>query len=172
MQSARSGFTLIEVAVATTIVGVGLAALMVSVESSTRVNDVGGKMAQGTFLAQEIREWTLTLPFSTPVASQVHNPPGPDGGVDPHTFVDDLDDLLGLDGTGTTFKPPRDGLGNEISSLPDWSQTVTLGWRDPNNVAAPAPHGVGTTDVVYVHVDVGYRDKSVYGTNWVVTRKK
>ena len=54
-RSARGGFTLSEVAVATTIVGVGLAALMVSVESSTRINDVGGKLAQATFLAQEIR---------------------------------------------------------------------------------------------------------------------
>jgi prepilin-type N-terminal cleavage/methylation domain-containing protein len=172
VRSARGGFTLIEVAVATTIVGVGLAALMVSVESSTRVNDAGGKLAQGTFLAQEIREWTLTLPFSTPVPAEVNNPPGPDGGVDPHAFVDDLDDFLGFDGQGTTFKPPRDGMGNEISSLPDWSQTITLSWRDPNNVAAAATHGNGTTNVIYVHVDVGYRDKTVYGTNWLVTRKK
>lgn len=171
-RSARGGFTLIEVAVATIIVGVGLAALMVSVESSTRVNDVGGKLAQGTFLAQEIREWTLALPFSTPVAGEVHNAPGPDGGVDPHVFVDDLDDFLGLDGRGTTYKPPRDGMGVEISSLPDWSQTITLSWRDPNNVAAAAPQGNGTTDVIYVHVDVGYRNKTVYGTNWLVTRKK
>jgi prepilin-type N-terminal cleavage/methylation domain-containing protein len=168
-RSARDGFTLIEVAVATTIVGVGLAALMVSVESSTRVNDVGGKMAQGTFLAQEIREWTLALPFSDPDPGDANNPPGPDG-IDPHVFVDDLDDFLGFDGKGTTYKPPRDGMGNVISSLPDWSQTITLSWRDPNDVAASA--GVGTTDVVYVHVDVGYRDKTVYGTNWLVTRKK
>ena len=144
---------------------------MVSVESSTRVNDVGGKLAQGTFLAQEIREWSLALPFSDPDAADAGNPPGPDG-VDPQVFVDDLDDFLGFYQRGTTYKPPRDGMGNAITSLPDWSQTITLAWRDPNNVAAPAPHGVGTSDVVYVHVDVAYRDKTVYGTNWLVTRKK
>ena len=162
---ARKGFTLIEVAVATTIIGVGLAALLVSIGSSTRVNDIGGKMAQGTFLAQEIREWTLALPFSDPDAGDANNPPGPDG-TDPHVFVDDVDDLMDV-----TYKPPRDGLGNEISSLPDWSQHITMGWRDPNDVARPAPHGPGSTDVIYVHVDVGYRDVTVYSTNWLVTRK-
>lgn len=169
VRSDRGGFTLIEVAVATTIVGVGLAALMVSVESSTRVSDVGGKLAQGTFLAQEIREWTLALPFSDPDAGDAGKPPGPDG-VDPQTSVDDLDDFYGVDGSGTTYKPPRDGMGNAISSLPDWSQTITMAWRDPNNVAAPAT--AGTTDVIYVHVSVAYRDKAVYATNWLVTRKK
>ena len=165
----RGGFTLIEVAVATTIVGVGLAALMVSVESSTRVNDVGGKLAQGTFLAQEIREWSLALPFSDPDAADAGRPPGPDG-TDPQTSVDDLDDFYGADGLGTTYKPPRDGMGNAIASLPDWSQTITMAWRDPNNVAAPAT--AGTTGVIYVHVSVAYRDKAVYATNWLVTRKK
>ena len=175
VRSARGGFTLIEVAVATIIVGVGLAALMVSVESSTRVNDVGGRLAQGTFLAQEIREWTLALPFSTPNPLHVGNPPGPDG-IDPHVFVDDLDDLMGV-----TFKPPQNGNkftkeGIEepehvMTALPDWSQTITMAWRDPNNVAAPAPGGPGTSDVIYVHVDVAYRDRTVYSTNWLVTRK-
>ena len=166
VRSARDGFTLIEVAVATVIVGIGMAALMVSVGSSTRVNEAGGKLAQATVLAQEIREWTLALPFSDPDAQDAHNPPGPDG-VDPQVSVDDLDDLMGV-----TFKPPRVGMGIAISSLPDWSQTISMSWRDPNDVAVLAPHGPGTTDVVYVHVDVLYRNVPVYGTNWLVTRKK
>ena len=50
----RKGFSLVEVAVATAIVGMGIAAILVSVESGTRVNDAGKKLTQAIFLAQEV----------------------------------------------------------------------------------------------------------------------
>ena len=163
-RSARGGFTLIEVAVATAIVGLGLTALLVAVASNTRVNDAGGKLTQGIFLAQELREWTLALPFSDQDPGDVGKPPGPDGS-DPQVFVDDLDDLMDV-----TFSPPRNGLGTALSQLPGWSQTITLTWRDPDNLSATVADGA--SDLIYVRVDVAFQGQNITTTGWLVTRRQ
>jgi len=159
----RGGFTLIEVAVATILVGLALTAMMVSAASNTRVNDAGTKLTQAELLAQETREWTLSLPFRDQDVGDRDNPPGPDGS-DPQVWVDDLDDLMNV-----TYCPPRDGLGFAISVLPTWSQTITMTWRDPNELSSTVADG--TSDVIYVNVDVKHHNKLVVSSGWLVTKK-
>jgi len=159
----QGGFTLIEIVVATVLVGLALAAMMTSVASNTRVNDAGTKLTQGTFLAQEIREWTLSLPFRDQDPGDLGNPPGPDGSS-PQVWVDDLDDLMNV-----TYCPPRDGQGYAISNLPSWSQTITMTWRDPNNLGSTVPDG--TSELIYVNVDVKHRNKLIVSSGWLVTKK-
>jgi prepilin-type N-terminal cleavage/methylation domain-containing protein len=159
---ARGGFSLIEIAVATAIVGLALAAVLVACGSNTRVNEAGRKLTQGALLAQEIREWTLALPFSDPDPADQGKPPGPDGSS-PQVFVDDLDDLMNV-----TYNAPRNGQGQALSELAGWSQTITMTWRDPADVSQTvAP---GTSDVIRVQVDVAYKGKSVASNSWLVTR--
>jgi len=55
--------------VATAIIGVGVAALMMSLGAGTSVNDNGQKLTRAAFLAQEIREWTLKLPYDSLVSA-------------------------------------------------------------------------------------------------------
>ena len=157
------GFSLIDVVVATIVISIALTALLVSIGSNTRVNDAGWKITQASFLAQEIREWTLALPFSDPDPGDAGNPPGPDGSS-PQVFVDDLDDLMNV-----TYSPPRDGRGVAINELAGWSQTITLTWRDPDDL--PTVVAPGTTDVIHVSVEVAYRGHSVLTTGWLVTRR-
>lgn len=160
----RGGFTLIEVAVATAIIGIGMAALLTATMSGTRSNDAGKKLTQAVFLAQEIREWTLKLPFSDPDPGDQGNPPGPDGS-DPQVFVDDLDDLANV-----TYTPPRDGQGMTLYDLSNWSQTITLTWVDPADLTTPvAP---GASDVVFVSVGVSHDGTSMLTTGWLVTRRE
>ncbi len=159
----RGGFTLIEVVVATILVGLSLTAMMVSVRSNTRVNDAGTKLTQASFLAQEIREWTLTLPFRDQDVGDRGKPPGSDG-TNPQTWVDDLDDLMNV-----TYCPPRDGQGFAITALPAWSQTITMTWRDPNDLGATV--SAGTSDVIYVNVDVKHRNTVILSSGWLVTKK-
>ena len=163
----RGGFTLIEVVVATILVGLALTAMMISVGSNTRVNDAGTKLTQAAFLAQEIHEWTLTLPFRDQDVGDRDNPPGPDGSS-PQVWVDDLDDLMNV-----TYCPPRDGQGYAIAALPAWSQTITMTWRDPNDLDQTVT--AGTSDIIYVNVDVSvdvrHQTTLIVSSGWLVTMK-
>lgn len=156
----RVGMSLIEVAIATSVLGIGVAALMVSTSSSTSVNDAGTKLNQAVFLAQEIREWTLGLSFVDP--EEPNNPPG--AADADYGNPDDLDDLM-----DSVFSPPKDGAGWIISDLPNWSQTITLSWRDTADLASTVPDG--TSDAVYVQVAIACRGDDILTTGWLVLRR-
>jgi len=160
----RGGLSLVEALAATAIVGVGLTALLASVAASSLTNAAGRDLTYAVFLAQNIREWTLRLPFSDTDPQDQGNPPGPDE-ADPQVYVDDLDDLMDV-----TYCPPRDGQGLPIADMTDWSETITLTWRDPDSLTTTvAP---GTSDVIHVQLDIFHRSKPVLGTGWFVTRRE
>ncbi|MCE5276778.1 MAG: prepilin-type N-terminal cleavage/methylation domain-containing protein [Planctomycetaceae bacterium] len=157
----RGGFTLIEAAIATALLGTGVTALMLAVQSGTSVNGAGRKMTQAVFLAQEIREWTLRLPFVDPQTP--NNPPGPDG-TSPQTFVDDLNDLMNV-----TYSPPRDAYGSAITDMSGWSQTITMTWRDPDNLSAAVANGA--SDIVRVEVSVSFKGQPVHTSAFLAVRR-
>ena len=159
--STLSGFTLVEAAVATALIGIALAALLTALRSGTRTNEAGRRLTQAVFLSQEIREWTLRLPFEDP--EEPGDTPGSEEG-DPQTAVDDLDDLVGV-----TFSPPRDAYGAVIADMSGWSETITLTWRDSSNVATVVANG--SSDVVHVEVSLSYQGREVFTTDWLVTRR-
>lgn len=161
---ARRGFSLIEVAIATAIIGIGVTAVLTAVGAGTRANKAGRDLTTAGILAQEVREWTLRLPFSDPDPGDLGKPPGPDG-TDPQTFVDDLDDLMGV-----TFSPPRDGLGQPIYDLAGWSQSLTLTWRNPGNLSSAVTPG--SSDVIHVQVVIKNSGQEVLRTGWLVTRRQ
>jgi hypothetical protein len=147
----------------------GVAGVMSAIGSGTELNDESARLTQAGYLAQEIREWTLSLPFSEPDSGDEDNPPGSDG-ASPQVWVDDLDDLMGV-----TYKspvtPPMDGscVPVRITNLPDWSQTINMSWRSPNNVQTEVTPG--TSDVVFVQVSIAYKGTEILNTGWIVTRK-
>ena len=157
------GFSLLEVLIATATIGIGISALMVAVTSSTKVNGEGRRITQAVFLAQELREWTIKLPFSDTDEGDADKPPGPDG-TDPQVYVDDLDDLMGV-----TYSPPRDGQGMPIFDMTGWSQTLTLTWRDPDNLATAV--AAGDSNVINVQVTVAFKGAEKLTTSWLVTRR-
>jgi Tfp pilus assembly protein PilV len=157
------GFSLVEAMIATVLVGIGVASVMVATKSGTEVNAAGRQITQASYLAQEIREWTLKLPFSDPDPGDKGNPPGPDGSS-PQVFVDDLDDLMNV-----TYTPPRNASGVAIGDLADWSQKIRLDWKDPDSLTTTvAP---GTSDVIAVTVTVACRGRDILTTGWLVTRR-
>ncbi|MDY7011238.1 MAG: prepilin-type N-terminal cleavage/methylation domain-containing protein [Planctomycetota bacterium] len=163
-QADRSGFTLIEALIASFIVGVGVSAIMVATKSNTRVNANAREITNAINLSQEIREWTLKLPFVDPETPD--NPPGPDGAEDPQTVgnIDDLDDLMGV-----TYSPPRDGTGQALSDMTGWSQQITLTWRNPDNLSEILTDGA--SEMIYVEVMVSSGSQPVLTTGWLVTKR-
>jgi len=157
----RNGFTLVEAALATAVIGIALVSLLAALRSGTRTNEASRNLTQAVFVAQEIREWTLRLPFEDP--EEPGEVPGSEEG-NPQTIVDDLDDLMGV-----TFSPPRDAYGAVITDLSGWSETITLTWRSSSNVAATVSDGA--SDVVHVRVSVSFQGQEVFATSWLVTRR-
>jgi len=162
--SRREAFTLTEVAVATAIIGLAVTALLVTVGSGTRTNDAGRQLTLAVYLAQEIREWTVKLPFRDPDPGDQGKPPGPDGSS-PQVFVDDLDDLINV-----TYSPPRDGQGYPIADMAHWSQQITLTWRDPNSLTATVTPGA--SNAIHVEVKIACRNRQVLTANWLVTGRE
>jgi len=160
-RSIRSGFTLVEAAVATALIGIALASLLTALQSGTRTNEASRRLTQAIFLSQEICEWALRLPFEDPEESG--ETPGSEEG-DPPLAVDDLDDLMGV-----TYSPPRDAYGSAITDMSGWSETITLTWRDSSNVATVVPDG--SSDVVHVQVSLSYQGRQVLTNDWLVTRR-
>ena len=150
----RGGFTLLEVMVATVIVGIGVAGMMIATQSNTRINAAGCGLTQATYLLEEIREWSMKLPFADPNnhAPGTDNPPN------------DVGDFLNV-----TFSPPRDACGQQITGMPGWSQVVTAQWKDPaslrTNVAA------GGSDVVRVTVKIVHNGATQLTSAWNVVRR-
>ncbi len=161
--SGRGGFTLIEALIASIIVGLGITALLMASKSGTQVNAGAREITHAVNLGQEVREWTLKLPFADPETPD--NPPGPDGAEDPQTFVDDLDDLASV-----TYSPPRDASGQAISDMTGWSQQITLSWRAPTNISQTVSDGA--SEIIYVEVVISYEGQSVVTTGWLVTKRE
>ncbi|RMH12090.1 MAG: hypothetical protein D6695_07655 [Planctomycetota bacterium] len=107
---AAGGFTLIEAALATVIIGVGVVAMVEAQQAFIRSNLWSSHAASGTFLANEIRELTRHLPRHDPVTGLYLEDDefggsqlvgwGPEPG---EVLVEDLDDLDDFDGLTFSF---------------------------------------------------------------------
>ncbi|KPK83615.1 MAG: hypothetical protein AMJ81_07800 [Phycisphaerae bacterium SM23_33] len=145
------------------LVAIGVVALVIAAQSGTQVNAAGREVTQATYLAQEIREWTLKLPFSDQDDGDKDNPPGPDG-TNPQVLVDDLDDLMNV-----TYSPPRNANGTAVSDMTDWSQHITLEWKDPDSLTTTV--SPGASDVIRVSVAVARRGETILTAAWLVVRR-
>lgn len=110
----RRGFTLIETALATVIIGVGVLALVESQQAFIRSNGWSTHSATATYLANEIRELTRRMPKHDPVnglyfedvsGAQTLRGWGPDAG---ETSVADFDDIDDFDGLTLSFTGTAD----------------------------------------------------------------
>lgn len=157
----RRGFTLIETALATIIVGVGVLAIVSAQAAFHQKNEWSTHASTGTWLANEIREMTFNLPRYDPVTANATWGPEPN-----EASIDDFDDVDDFDGTAGDGIIFSSGLGNGpinarreiIANMPGWSQTVFVYNVDPHNITAPAdPAMDGQTELVMVVVVVEYQ---------------
>ncbi len=156
----RTGFTLIETALATIIVGVGVLAMVSAQTAFHQKNSWSTHASIATHLGNEIREMTWNLPRHDPVTGDAFWGPEGDNEASFEDY-DDLDDFDGLGG-GLVFEPPINAHRDIISNMEGWSQTVRVFNVDPYNIVFDGDTLVGvavdgTTNTVAMEVTVHYR---------------
>jgi len=167
----KRGFTLIEAALATVIIGVGVVAMMQLFNSCTRENATGTRMTTALMLAQNIRELTQTLAFNDPASGR--SVFGAETGETLASY-DDVDDL-----DGHTFSPPIDATRTAIPELAQYSQVVSIMPVYPNalrvntNETSPDIPKTTYTGALRVRVRILYRaapgdvPETVYTASWI-----
>ncbi len=134
LASSRHGFTLIETALATVIIGVGVLAMISAQQAFHQKNQWSTQTSTAQRLGNEIREMTLNLPRFDPVTGTDHW--GPEDNEEGLADFDDLDDFDGDEGEGTVFSAsigngPINARREVIPNMEGWSQTIRVFNVDP-----------------------------------------
>ncbi len=154
------GFTLIETALATVIVGVGVLAMVAAQSAFHQKNAWSTHSSIATHLGGEIREMTWNLPRHDPVTGDAFWGPEGDNEASFQDY-DDLDDFDGLGG-GLLFSPPINAQRRVIANMDGWTQTVRVFNVDPFNIVFSGDTLVGvepdgTTNTMAVEVTIHYQ---------------
>jgi type II secretory pathway pseudopilin PulG len=163
----RGGFTLIEAAITTVIIGVGCLAMLQLLGAGTVANGEGTELTTAMNLAGNIRECLTGVAFSDPIPT-ADDTWGPE--VD-ETTLDHYDDLDDFD--GKTFDPPIDTRRDSLGAVYDgWTQSVKVESVKPDDLTTTMAHL--TLEPQYrptsrVTVTIQRHGKTVYTQSWVAS---
>ncbi|HEX2973412.1 MAG TPA: hypothetical protein VHP11_13840 [Tepidisphaeraceae bacterium] len=165
--SKRRGFTLLEAALVTCIVGVGISALLQLLAAGTVSNTAGTELTTGLNLAKNVHELALGLAFADPSSKYRWDPLepphwGPESDEPTVAQYDDVDDL-----NGATFNPPIDARRQSLGEFPNWSQSVKVSSVDPDYLPNDKV-GNGKTPAIRITCTVRHRGESVCELSWLV----
>ena len=154
----HGGFTLIETALATIIVGVGVLAIVSAQQAFHQKNSWSTHVSTATMLGNELREMTWNLPQHDPVTGDAFW--GPEG--DNELWVGDFDDLDDFDGDGDGWifsadddSGPINARREVIPNMDGWSQTVRVFNVNPFDITEEWADG--TSNFMAVEVIVEYQ---------------
>lgn len=158
-QKSLSAFTLIEVLIATMLIGLSVAALIAANGTLTMANGAGADQSTAEFLAEQIRELTAMLPVVDPQTGTATF-----GAEEGSTAVyDDVDDF-----NGKTFSPPIGANKATLSEFPAFSQQVTVQNVSQSNLdLVVANH---SSPFVRVTVTVLQNSRPITSASWVRAR--
>jgi Tfp pilus assembly protein PilV len=154
---ARRGFTLMETALVTIIVGTGVVAVMQLLAAGSMASRQGQDMTTAIQLANQIHEMSLSMTFSDPVTPTQW---GPSAGETLATY----NDVTDLD--GQTFSPPIDARRQTLADLANWSQSVVVNSVDPNRITTIVPKGSSRGQ--QITVTVSHLGQAVWSESWFV----
>ncbi|HRP63604.1 MAG TPA: hypothetical protein PK400_09950 [Phycisphaerales bacterium] len=165
----RSGMTLIETALATVIIGVGVLAIVAAQQAFHSQNAWSVHAATATRLGNEIREMTLNLPRHDPVTGTAY------WGAEPHeaTLADynDLDDFDNLIFSAALGNGPVNARREIIPNMTGWAQIVYVDKVDPFNInSAPSnpEHYLMRIEVVVTYQGPADEEPSeVLSVSWI-----
>lgn len=155
------GFSIVEVSLATVIVGVAVVSLMELFFACTTQNGAASRLSTAMFLASNVREAMANVSFDDPYYGRVT--PGPDVGETLATY-DDLDDF-----SNASFNPPIDARRQTVAGMDGYTQTVTVQDVDPNRptVASPGNAARQVTVRVTYQRDASQPSGEVFRLSWL-----
>jgi Tfp pilus assembly protein PilV len=160
----RRGFTLIEAALTTMIVGLGTVAMMGLFTTGISSANNAANLTTGVDLAENIHELCDRLPFSNPSTNYWGIPNG-------FTIANLMasGNITWL--SGQTFSPPIDATGSAVSSLSGWSQVVAVNSVSPTSISTnAATNSTSTYPMSRVTVTVNHGTTQVFQTAWLVAQ--
>lgn len=158
------GFTLIETALATVIVGVGVVAMMQLLTVCSSQNSGASQSTTAIYLAQCVQEMMADLPFNDPSGAGFGREES--GGL---LTWDDVDDFNGWD---TTAGAPVDATRQPLTNLNCYAQAVTVQEVSPNNLTLALPGSdckLVTVRILYRRTTAGVWTE-IYRSTWLRTR--
>jgi prepilin-type N-terminal cleavage/methylation domain-containing protein len=164
----RRGFTLIETAITTVIVGLGTVAMMALLAAGTASNQDTAALTTAVDLASNIHELCDQLPYPTVTWGL----PGGQSVAGNSAFFS-TGNVSWLD--QQTFNPPIDATANSISNLSGWEQEVSVSNVSvgPSSLTTLTPNST-TNPVSCVTVSILHGEggdwKTVYQTSWLVAQ--
>ena len=180
----RRGFTLIEAAMVTVIIGLGVVGMLELLAAGTVSNSEGTELTTAINLANNVRELSLGLAYYDPQSDPADPLKQPVWNSKEAT-VDLYDNIMDLDGNADTwnqqatdpdtgyqkFQPPLDVGKNSIPEYGNWAQWVKVETVDPNNVTAVLPHDAKCA-TARVTVKVMRNGSPVYKMSWLAVAPK
>jgi Tfp pilus assembly protein PilV len=162
-QRPRRGFTLIEAAMTTVIIGVGCVAMLRLLGAGTLANQDGAELTTAMNLAGNVRECMTGVAYTDP-ANPTHW--GTESGETTYASYNDIDDF-----DGKTFSPPidarRQSLGTNYST---WSQKVKVETMKPYNLQTVTSHLNLTPDLrptCRCTVTITHNGHTIYTQSWI-----
>jgi prepilin-type N-terminal cleavage/methylation domain-containing protein len=166
-QTSIRGFSLIEVLIASILVGLAIAALVAANGSFSMANVAGADLSTAEFLAEQIRELTTLLPVVDPDTT-TWTVLGPETGESLNTY-DDVDDLNGFD--SSILGAPINAQRAPLTNLAAFNQHVTVQRVNPSNFDEVWPdYHNPTSNFVRVTVTVRQNGRPISSASWIRAR--
>jgi prepilin-type N-terminal cleavage/methylation domain-containing protein len=168
-QTSPRGFSLIEVLIATMLIGLSIAALVAANGSFSMANATGADLSTAEFLAEQIRELTTMLPAVDPAvpAGTPVTVLGPESGEILATY-DDVDDFDGFD--SASLGAPISAQRATLPALAAFRQQVTVQKVNRSNFDLPVSDGDTTTSFVRVTVNILQNGRQIISASWIRAR--
>ncbi len=155
----KNAFTLIEVLMATVIIGLVVLSLLAASNSFTRVNAAAVHISTAEFLIEQIKELTVTLQVVDPETTFTTFGPEEAALAD----YDDLDDF-----DNATFSPPINVSRQQLTLFPNFTQQISVENVNPSNFEQiVADH---SSDFVKVTVEILQNGQLISSATWLRTR--
>jgi prepilin-type N-terminal cleavage/methylation domain-containing protein len=176
----RGGFTLIEVAITTIILGLGSVAVLGLLSTGTGANVQAAQLTTAVHLADNIHEMCDQLALPSSGAWGIPNGPTIaslmtggnitwlDGATGSTSYT--FDGTLGANSTG-----PVDANNNIIPNMSDWQQVVSVKSVQPSNVTSLVSNNT-TIPMANVTVTINYKTpemtqpRQMFQSSWLVAR--